>query len=185
MVLRHSRRRNAPCNPSAAASPQAGFSLPEMLIVVAIIMLLSVLSFPSLRKARHSAQQASAAQTMNTIKTGQMTHHIINGEYAPSFKVLRQEMGNNLPGAGPGSDTGTGGGGEDVMVWEGYIYRMNRTSPDDYTVTAEPIEDRDSRPSFSMDQNSDLQVSNKPPQTSVGATKKPPEPPPPPPGGTP
>ncbi len=71
------------------------------------------------------------------------------------------------------------------MVWEGYIYRMNRTSPDDYTVTAEPIEDRDSRPSFSVDQNSDLQVYNKPPQTSVGATKKPPEPPPPPPGGTP
>lgn len=178
-------RRNSPHDPSPASNSQAGFSLPEMLIVLAIIMLLSVLSFPSLRKARHSAEQASAAQTMKAIHTGQVAHQIINGEYAPSFKVLRQEMGDNLPGAGPGSDTGTGGGGEDVMVWQGYIYRMNRTSPDDYTVTAEPIEDRDSRPSYSMNQGGYLQVSSKPPQTTVGATKKPPEPPPPPPGGTP
>lgn len=164
---------------------QAGFSLPEILVVLSIIMLLSVMSFPSLRKARHAAQQASAAQTMNAIKTGQMAHHIINGEYAPSFKVLRQEMGDNLPGAAPSGDTGTGGGGEDVMVWEGYIYRMQRTSPDEYTVTAEPIEDRDSRPSFSMDQNGALQISDKPPASGVSAKPKPPAPPPPPPPGTP
>ena len=152
MMLRPNRRCNASQKPPLAATSQAGFSLPEVMIVLAIIMLLSVISFPSLRKARHSAEQASAAQTTKAIHTGQVAHHIINGEYAPTFKVLRQEGGQPLPGTGPGGETGAGSSGEDVMVWEGYIYRMNRTSPDDYTVTAEPIEDRDSRPSFSVDQ---------------------------------
>lgn len=156
---------------------QAGFSLPELMVVLSIIMLLVTLAVPRLRRAKQHAEEAAARTTMYNIHTAQEAQRIMMGSYAPTFKTLQQEGGQPL--ASPGSDTGTGSSGEDVMVFEGYIFRLNRTAPDEYTVTAEPIEDRIGRPSYSMNQFGAVATSDKPPAPPVGATpKKPPEPPP-------
>jgi type IV pilus assembly protein PilA len=48
-----------------------GFSLIELLIVVAIIGIISSIAIPALQKARRSAQSASAIQSLRTITTAE------------------------------------------------------------------------------------------------------------------
>ena len=48
-----------------------GFSLIELLIVVAIIGIIAAIAVPALQKARRSAQSASAIQSLRTITTAE------------------------------------------------------------------------------------------------------------------
>lgn len=129
---------------------QAGFSLPEVMVVLAIIMLLATMAIPRARQAKQRAQEAAAVETLRATHTGQEAQRILTGSYAPSFKALTGEGGAPIvPG---GADTQDSGGGESVLIYQGYIFRLRRTAPDEYTVTAEPVEDRDSRPHYAMDQ---------------------------------
>ncbi len=48
-----------------------GFSIIELLVVVAIIGLIAAIAVPNLRRARQQANQASAIQSMRTITTAQ------------------------------------------------------------------------------------------------------------------
>ena len=51
-----------------------GFSLIELLIVVAIILILAALTVPSLIRSRIAANEASAAASLHTINTAQATY---------------------------------------------------------------------------------------------------------------
>lgn len=146
--------------------PQAGFSLPELMVVLAIIMLLTTLAVPRYRKAKQQAEDAAARATLNSVHTAQEAHRITHGIYAPDFKTLTATGG--APVAPDDADTGTGGSGESVMVYHGYIYRLTRTAPDEYTVTAEPVEDRDTRPRYTMDHLGSVTVAGGSGSTVVG-----------------
>ena len=53
---------------------QAGFSLIELLIVVAIILIVAAIAIPNLMRARMSANESSAAQSIRTINTAEMSY---------------------------------------------------------------------------------------------------------------
>ena len=53
---------------------QRGFSLIELLIVVAIILIIAAISIPNLLRARMSASQAAAVSALRTIATSQISY---------------------------------------------------------------------------------------------------------------
>jgi len=51
-----------------------GFSLIELLIVVAIILIIAAIAIPDLLKSRQAAQQASAVGSLRTLNTSEVTY---------------------------------------------------------------------------------------------------------------
>ncbi len=68
---------------------QRGFSLIELLIVVAIILIIAAIAIPNLLRSRMSANQASAVSNLRTITTASVSYWVVyaNG-YPPSLVTL-------------------------------------------------------------------------------------------------
>ena len=60
---------------------EKGFSIIELLIVVAIISLIAAIAIPNLRKARQGANSASAVQSLRTITTAQQLFEFKNKRF--------------------------------------------------------------------------------------------------------
>jgi type IV pilus assembly protein PilA len=54
---------------------QKGFSLIELLIVVAIILIIAAIAIPNLLRARMAANEASAVASIRTINTAEVTYN--------------------------------------------------------------------------------------------------------------
>jgi type IV pilus assembly protein PilA len=72
---------------------QKGFSLIELLIVVAIILIIAAIAIPNLLRSRMAANEASAVGSVRTLNTAQVTY---STTYGTGFTTLAQ-----LGGAAP------------------------------------------------------------------------------------
>jgi prepilin-type N-terminal cleavage/methylation domain-containing protein len=72
---------------------QKGFSLIELLIVVAIILIIAAIAIPNLLRARIAANEASAVGSVRTLDTAEITY---SSTYGTGFAQLA-----NLGGAAP------------------------------------------------------------------------------------
>jgi type IV pilus assembly protein PilA len=73
---------------------QNGFSLIELLIVVAIILIIAAIAIPNLMSARMAANESSAAGSIRTINTGEVS-------YVATYPDLGYTDLVNLGGASP------------------------------------------------------------------------------------
>ena len=81
---------------------QKGFSLIELLIVVAIILIIAAIAIPNLLRARISANDSAAAATIRTINTAEVTYSTtyVSAGYADTFTKLgpeREKFPNSSP----------------------------------------------------------------------------------------
>ncbi len=68
---------------------RAGFSLIELLIVVAIILIIAAIAIPDLLQSRRAANESATVGNLRTINTGLMTYSSwFNNGYPPSLKNL-------------------------------------------------------------------------------------------------
>ncbi|HXG85371.1 MAG TPA: prepilin-type N-terminal cleavage/methylation domain-containing protein [Pyrinomonadaceae bacterium] len=113
---------------------QQGFNLIELMIVIAIIALLIGVGIPAYRAMVNNGNETSAAQSINTIKTLQISYagkH--QGKFAPSFDELIKsaQLDERFAGEAP--------------VVNGYIFTMSvqessGSKPSFYSINADPQE---------------------------------------------
>lgn len=103
-----------------------GFTLIEMMIVVAIIAIVAAITFPSLLRARMQANEAGAIESLRMIVTAQAAFHADRNQYATEFDPLVTATPPFMESA-------------DGPEKNGYTLELNGT-PDNYQATATPHE---------------------------------------------
>jgi prepilin-type N-terminal cleavage/methylation domain-containing protein len=69
-----------------------GFSLLELLIVVAIILIIATIAIPSLLRSRQAANEAAAVATLKTINTAQITYTSTAGSYGTLDDLIKDKL---------------------------------------------------------------------------------------------
>ena len=76
----------------------AGFSLIELLIVVAIILIIAAIAIPNLLRSRIVANQASAVGSLRTLNTAEVTYAVTyNTGYSSTLGDLGPPAAGNAP----------------------------------------------------------------------------------------
>jgi type IV pilus assembly protein PilA len=118
---------------------QKGFSLIELLIVVAIILIIAAIAIPNLLRARIAANEASAVASCRTMNTASITYNSSYGQYATALSNL-----GPANGATPTSTDAdlldsvlapTGGG---AATKSGYTFTYAPSATVGYTINANP-----------------------------------------------
>jgi len=142
---------------------QKGFSLIELLIVVAIILIIAAIAIPNLLRSRIAANEASAVGSIRTINTAEVT-------YASTYPDVGFAVLASLGGAG---GTSANAGLLDSVLASGtksgysfVVANLSSTVPvTTYTVNGDPLNSQTGQRHFFSDQSGVIRYN-----TSAAAT---------------
>ena len=69
-----------------------GFSLLELLIVVAIILIIATIAIPSLLRSRQAANESAAVASLRTINAAQVTYSATSGNYGTLAALIADRL---------------------------------------------------------------------------------------------
>jgi len=105
-----------------------GFSLLELLIVVAIILIIATIAIPNLLRSRQAAHESAAVANLKTLNAAQITYSSAGGDYGTLADLIAARLVD---------DTFTG-------VKAGYKYTIEASGAD-YTAIAVPANSNSGR----------------------------------------
>ena len=111
-----------------------GFSLIELLVLIAIILIIMGMAIPQLADAKMRALELGALKTISTIHTAQAQYQSQYGRYASTLA----ELGPPANGAPSGAAAGLISGGLASGQKSGYKYSLHPTDVG-YTINANPV----------------------------------------------
>ncbi len=110
-----------------------GFTLIEMLIVVAIVLIIAAVAIPRLDKARMQTQETAAVRQIQTLHTAQAQYYSQFGRYATKL----EELGPPTSGQEGPSGAGLIPGDFAKGTKSGYLFIV-QGGPGGYTINANP-----------------------------------------------
>ena len=122
---------------------QKGFSLIELLIVVAIILIIAAIAIPNLLRSRIAANEASAVGSMRTINTAETTYNSTYPTVGYTGTIT------NLAGSSCGSPSSTNaclidntlaGATSSASPKSGYYFTLATSSSLGYTLLGDPAQ---------------------------------------------
>src|SRR3989338_1952279 len=111
----------------------AGFTLVEIMIVVAIISLLAAIAIPNLLRARHNANEAASIVALRTISTA--CESFRSAQTPPTYPANLAALSGAVP---PYIDAGLAGATAAATARKGYFYTYARENANQFTCTASP-----------------------------------------------
>jgi type IV pilus assembly protein PilA len=110
-----------------------GFSLIELLIVVAIILIIAAIAIPNFIHARMAANESAAVSSIHAINTAEITYSSANPLIG--YSVLLADLG---PAGANYIDNVLAGGTKSGYVFT-YVQNTTDVPSDGYTVNADPV----------------------------------------------
>ena len=152
-----------------------GFSLIELLIVMAVLLIIAAIAIPNLLRSRIAANQASAVASVRLVNVAEVAY---STTYGSGFSTTLAALGPSAtPGATPTSTTA-------ILIdsilaagaKSGYSFTYSAGPPDStgrvgsYSVTAVPMSNWSGTFSYYSDQSGVIRQN---PQTTAGSTDSP------------
>jgi len=115
-------------------NPRKGFSLVELLIVIAIILIIGAIAVPKLNRTRMYSQEMAAIRHVHAVHTAQTQYYSQFGKYAQNLTELGPPpSGGPSPAAADLLPSDLSGGTKG-----GYTFQV-QGGPAGYTVNANPV----------------------------------------------